>query len=308
MAEITAAAIKDLREKTQAGMMDCKKALTECKGDMEEAIDWLRKKGLSAAAKKSGRIAAEGLVGVTTNGSETEAAVVEINTETDFAAKNEKFQALLSNVTKLALQGSGDVEELKKKAYPGKSNDVAQEVAELVGVIGENIQLRRSAKVSGDVVVSYLHNAVNKELGKIGVLVALKSSGNKEKLKALGKQIAMHVAANRPESLNVADLDPKLVERERSILTEQARASGKPDNVIEKMIEGRIQKFYAEVVLVEQAFVMDGKTPIREVLKEAAKDIGGEVTIASYVRFMLGEGIEKKEENFADEVAKAANA
>lgn len=304
MADFTAADIKELRETTQAGMMDCKKALTECDGDMEKAVDWLRTKGLSAAAKKSGRIASEGLVGVAVSG--TKAAIVEVNSETDFVAKNDKFQALVENVAKVALEAGDDVEKLKKAAYPGTGRNVESEIAELVGVIGENMQLRRSATISGDVIVSYIHNAVSDNIGKIGVLVALSTKGDKEKAAAFGKQVAMHIAAVRPEALNVADLDPALIDRERNILTEQARASGKPEEVIEKMIEGRIRKFYAEVVLLEQAFVMDGKTPVKTALKDAEKDIGGATEITGYVRLTLGEGVEKKEENFAEEVAKAA--
>jgi elongation factor Ts len=303
MAEITAAAIKELREKTQAGMMDCKKALTECAGDMEEAIDWLRKKGLSAAAKKSGRIAAEGLVAVFS--SPTKAVAIELNSETDFVAKNEKFQKLAAGIAKLAFDTTTDIEKLKKTEYAA-GRDVEGEIAELVGVIGENMQLRRAAEISGDVVVSYLHNAVAPNIGKIAVLVALKTAGDKTKAAAFGKQVAMHIAATRPESLNVSDLDPALVERERNILTEQARASGKTDDVIAKMIEGRVRKFYAEVVLVEQAFVMDGKTPVKDALKAAEKDIGGATEITGYIRFELGEGIEKKVEDFAAEVAKVA--
>jgi elongation factor Ts len=304
MAEISAAAIKDLREKTQAGMMDCKKALTECNGNMDEAIDWLRKKGLSAAAKKSGRVAAEGLVAVASD--EKKGVVIELNSETDFAAKNDKFKNLASGIVKVAFEKTADVEKLKQTPYAGSANTVEQEVAELVGVVGENMQLRRAAEVSGDVVVSYIHNAAAPGLGKIGVLVAFKTAGDKAKVAAFGKQIAMHIAAARPESLNVADLDQALVERERNILIEQARASGKPEDVIQKMIEGRIRKFYAEVVLVEQAFVMDGKTPVKDALKAAEKDIGGATEIVSYVRFELGEGIEKKVEDFAAEVAKVA--
>jgi elongation factor Ts len=304
MAEITAAAIKELREKTQAGMMDCKKALTECAGNMEEAIDWLRKKGLSAAAKKSGRVATEGLVGVKSNGSK--AVLVEVNSETDFSAKNEKFKKLVSDIVDVAFDKTADVEKLKQSPYVSGANTVEQEVAELVGVIGENMQLRRAAEISGDVVVSYIHNAAAPNLGKIGVLVAFKTAGNKEKVAAFGKQVAMHIAAAKPESLNVSDLDPALVERERNILTEQARASGKTDEVIAKMIEGRVRKFYAEVVLVEQAFVMDGKTAVKDALKAAEKDIGGATEITGYIRFELGEGIEKKVEDFAAEVAKVA--
>jgi elongation factor Ts len=294
---ISASAIKELREKTGAGMMDCKTALTECDGDFEGAVDWLRKKGLSAAAKKSGRTASEGLVAVAVDGGK--GAVVEVNSETDFVAKNEQFQGLVKNIASVALEAGADVEQLKAAAYPGTGRTVGDEVAELVGVIGENMQLRRAQEISGDVIVSYIHNSIADNLGKIGVLVALK--GDAAKAQEIGKQVAMHVAALKPESLNVEGLDQALVERERAVLTEQARASGKPDNVIEKMIEGRIRKFYAEVVLLEQPFVIDGKTPVKDALKEAGVEVTG------YVRLTLGEGVEKKEENFAAEVAAAAS-
>ncbi|MCE3233420.1 MAG: tsf [Rickettsiaceae bacterium] len=304
MAEISAAAIKDLREKTQAGMMDCKKALTECNGNMEEAIDWLRKKGLSAAAKKSGRVAAEGLVAVASDASR--GVVIELNSETDFAAKNDKFKNLAAGIVKVAFEKTADIEKLKQTPYSGSANTVEQEVAELVGVVGENMQLRRAAEVSGDVVVSYIHNAAAPNMGKIGVLVAFKTAGDKAKAADFGKKVAMHIAAARPIALNTSDVDPALVERERNIFTEQARASGKPEDVIAKMIEGRVRKYYAEVVLVEQAFVLDGKTPVKDALKAAEKEIGGATEIVSYVRFELGEGIEKKVEDFAAEVAKVA--
>jgi elongation factor Ts len=305
MAEITAAAIKELREKTQAGMMDCKKALTESNGDMEAAVDWLRKKGLSAAAKKSGRVAAEGLIAISV--SDTKGVAIELNSETDFVAKNEKFQNLALGIAKVAFDKTTDVEALKKTAYPGTGRNVEEEVSELVAVIGENMQLRRTAELNGDIIISYLHNAVAPGLGKIAVLVAMKTAGDKAKAAAFGKQVAMHIAATKPEALKVSELDPALVERERNILTEQARASGKTDEVIAKMIEGRVRKFYAEVVLLEQAFVIDGKTPVQQALKDAEKDIGGATEITGYIRLELGEGVEKKAENFADEVAKVVN-
>lgn len=303
MANFSAQDVKALREKTGAGMMDCKKALTE-NDSMEDAVDWLRKKGLSAAAKKSGRTAAEGLVAIAVSGNK--AAVIELNSETDFVAKNEKFQQLAQRIATIAVDHGATVEELKETVNAETGRSVKDDVVDLVGSIGENLQLRRSAVVSGDVVVPYIHNAVKDGIGKIGVLVALKTTGNKDKAQELGKQIAMHIAAARPESLNVAGLDQSLVAREKDVLTEQARASGKPDNVIEKMIEGRIRKFYAEVVLLEQAFVMDGKTAVKDILKDAEKEIGAPVEIVDYQRFQLGEGIEKEESNFADEVAAAA--
>lgn len=306
MAEITASAIKDLREKTGAGMMDCKKALTETAGDFEAAVDWLRAKGLSAAAKKSDRVASEGLVAVAVGNGK--AAVIELNSETDFVAKNEKFQVLAANIAKVALEvGGNDVEKIKAAKYPGTGRDVKSEIADLVGIIGENMQLRRSAEISGELIVPYIHNTAGENIGKVVVLVAMQTAGDKTKASAFGKQVAMHIAAIKPESLDVADLDPALVAREKDVLTEQARGSGKPDAVIEKMIEGRIRKFYSEVVLLEQAFVMDGKTPVKDALAEAEKQIGGATKITGYVRFTLGEGVEKKEEDFAAEVAKVVN-
>jgi elongation factor Ts len=305
MAEITAAAIKELREKTGAGMMDCKKALVENSGDFETAVDWLRTKGLAAAAKKSGRVASEGLVAIAIG--DNKAVAIELNSETDFVAKNEKFQNLALNIAKVALSAGGDVEKLKASNYPDKSHDIAAEIADLIGVIGENMQLRRATEITGDLIVPYIHNAAGENIGKVAVLVAMKTEGNKEKAAEFGKQVAMHIAAIKPESLSVADLDEELVARERNVLTEQARDSGKPEAVIEKMIDGRIRKFYSEVVLLEQAFVMDGKTPVKDALKEAEKEIGGATSITGYVRFTLGEGVEKKEEDFAAEVAKVAN-
>ncbi len=305
MAEITAAAIKDLREKTGAGMMDCKKALIENAGDPEASIDWLRKKGLAAAAKKSGRVAAEGLVAIAVGAGK--AVVIELNSETDFVAKNEKFQELAKNIANVALNTTSELEVLKETKDPATGLTIATEIANLVGVIGENMQLRRSAEIKGDVIVPYIHNAIGTNLGKVGVLVAMQTAGNKDKAAEFGRQVAMHIAAIKPESLDVTDLDPALVARERDILTDQARTSGKPEAVIEKMIDGRIRKFYSEVVLLEQAFVMDGKTAVKDALKEAEKQIGGETKITGYIRFTLGEGVEKAEEDFAAEVAKVAS-
>lgn len=305
MSGITAADISKLRQTTGAGMMDCKKALAETGGEFEAAIDWLRKKGLSAAAKKSGRVAAEGLVAIAIG--DNKAAVIELNSETDFVAKNDKFQELARNVAKVALGTGGDVEKIKAAKYPESGNDVATSIANLIGVIGENMQLRRAAEISGEIIVPYIHNAVGKNIGKVAVLVAMQTEGDKEKAADFGKQVAMHIAAIKPESLDVSDLDPALVAREKDVLSDQARTSGKPEAVIEKMIEGRIRKFYSEVVLLEQPFVMDGKTPVKDALKEAEKNIGGATKITGYVRFTLGEGVEKAEEDFAAEVAKVAN-
>ena len=303
MAEITASLVKELREKTGAGMMDCKKALNEVSGDLEKAIDWLRTKGLSAAAKKAGRVAAEGLVGVAASG--TRGAVVEVNAETDFVGRNEQFQKFVGSVARIALDNGGDMTKTAAAAYPGTGRDVQGELTNLIATIGENMSLRRvaSISVSDGVVVSYTHNKVADDLGKIGVLVALESTGDKAKLEPLAKQLAMHVASANPQSLTVADLDNALVERERAVLSEKAGQSGKAADIIAKMVEGGIRKFHQEVVFLEQAFIMDGKTKVSKVVDDAAKQVGGPVRIAGYLRFQLGEGIEKKSEDFAAEVA-----
>jgi len=303
MAEITASLVKDLREKTGAGMMDCKKALTETAGDLEAAVDWLRKKGLAAAARKAGRIAAEGLVAVATAG--TAGAVIELNAETDFVARNDKFQAAANTLAGLALAGSGDVEELKKAPWPGAGHDASAEITTLIATIGENMNLRRSARleVSQGVVASYIHTALAPTLGKIGVLVALESAGDREELLKLGRQLAMQVAAARPEAVSTADLDPAKVERERAILADKARASGKPENIIPKMVEGGLRKYYEEVVLLEQNYVIDGESKVSKVLEAAAKTLGTPVKVAGFLRFALGEGIEKEQADFAAEVA-----
>src|SRR3954447_20656881 len=305
MAEITAASVKELRERSGAGMMDCKKALAETNGDMEAAIDWLRAKGLSAAAKKAGRTASEGLVGVTVEGNR--GAVVEVNSETDFVAKNEIFQDFVRNVAKLALTHGTDVETLGASQYPD-GGTVQEKLTDNIAKIGENQSLRRGAvlEVSEGVVVSYVHNQVAPGLGKIGVLVALESAASAETLTALGKQIAMHVAAAHPLALDADSLDPALVERERSIAMEKARESGKPQNIIEKMVEGGLAKFRKESALLTQLFVMDNKTPVAEVVASAAKDAGTGIQLIGFVRYQLGEGIERKESDFAAEVAAAA--
>ncbi|MBM3597760.1 MAG: elongation factor Ts [Alphaproteobacteria bacterium] len=305
MAEITAALVKELREKTGAGMMDCKKALSETQGDLEGAVDWLRKKGLSAAAKKAGRVAAEGLVGVAASGGK--GAVVEVNAETDFVARNETFQNFVKGMTTLALSAGDDLEKLKAAQFPGSGKSVADELTQLIATIGENMSLRR-ARVLGvnpGVVVTYMHNQLVPGLGKIGVLVALESSAPADKLAALGKQLAMHVAAANPQSVAVGDLDPKSIERERNILVEQARASGRPENIIEKMVEGRLRKFYEEVVMTEQVFVVDGETRVSKVIEKAAKEAGAPIKLSGFVRFALGEGIQREQSDFAAEVAAA---
>ena len=296
MAEITAALVKELREKSGAGMMDCKKALQETGGDIEEAQDWLRKKGLATAAKKSGRAASEGLVGMIAEG--TKGVAVEVNSETDFVARNDIFQGFVRTVTQVAAGVAGDLDKLKAAAYPGSGRTVEEELTHNIATIGENMNLRRSAglAVSKGVVAGYIHNKLADDLGKIGVLVALESDGDAAKLDALGKQIAMHVAAARPQWLTVAEVDTSALDRERGVLSEQARASGKPEEIIAKMVEGRLRKFYEEVVLLEQAFVMDPDRKIAKVVDEAAKDIGAPVKLTGFVRFELGEGVEKAAE------------
>ncbi len=305
MADITAAMVKDLREKSGAGMMDCKKALSENAGDMEQAMDWLRTKGLAAAAKKSSRTAAEGLVGVAVSG--TKGAAVEVNSETDFVAKNDQFQSFVRDVTQIALATGGDIESLKSQAMPsGKT--VEEVLTNNVATIGENQSLRRSRtlEVSKGAVVPYIHNAAAPGLGKIGVLVALESEASDEVLQALGKQLAMHIAAAFPKALNEADLDESEIERERAIATEKAAESGKPADIIAKMVEGGIAKYRKEHALVSQLFVMDGKTKISDVVAKAGKDAGAEIKLVDYVRFQLGEGIEKEQSDFAAEVAAAS--
>ena len=305
MADITAAMVKDLREKSGAGMMDCKKALSENAGDMEQAMDWLRTKGLAAAAKKSSRTAAEGLVGVAVSG--TKGAAVEVNSETDFVAKNDQFQSFVRDVTQIALAKGGDIESLKSQTMPsGKT--VEEVLTNNVATIGENQSLRRSRtlEVSKGAVVPYIHNAAAPGLGKIGVLVALESEASDEVLQTLGKQLAMHIAAAFPKALNEADLDESEIERERAIATEKAAESGKPADIIAKMVEGGIAKYRKEHALVSQLFVMDGKTKISDVVAKAGKDAGAEIKLVDYVRFQLGEGIEKDVSDFAAEVAAAS--
>jgi len=303
MAEITASLVKELREKTGAGMMDCKKALGETAGDVEKAVDWLRTKGLSAASKKAGRVAAEGLVGVAADG--TRGAVVEVNAETDFVGRNDQFQKFVAAATKLALENGGDLAKVAAAPFPGTGRDVQGELTNLIATIGENMSLRRAASlsVSDGVVVAYTHNAVAPDLGKIGVLVALESTGDKAKLGALGKQLAMHVAATNPQSLTVAELDQAAIERERAVLAEKAGQQGKTAEIVAKMVEGGLRKFHQEVVLLEQAFVMDGKTKVSKVVEDSAKQVGAPVRLTGFLRFALGEGIEKKSEDFAAEVA-----
>ncbi len=308
---ISASLVKELREKTGAGMMDCKTALSETNGDIEAAVDWLRKKGLSKAAKKAGRVAAEGLVGVESSG--TSGAVVEVNSETDFVARNEQFQDMVLKIASLAAAADGDVEKLLAQPYPGKTETVEEHMKETIATIGENMTLRRAAtlKVADGVVADYVHNKVGDGLGKIGVLVALESKGDTDALMTFGRQLAMHIAAANPQVVNVEDLSQEVLEKERAIYIEQAKAeprnAGKSDEILAKASEGRLQKeFVSQAVLLKQVFVMDGKAKVADIVKAAEKDVGAPVTVKGFVRYALGEGIEKKEEDFAAEVAAAA--
>lgn len=299
MAQISAAQVRELRESTGAGMMDCKKALTEANGDMEAAIDWLRKKGLSQAAKKSGRVAAEGLVGVASG--KNKAAMVEVNAETDFVARNEAFQNVVEQIALVALEVGSDLEKIKAATLPS-GRTVADELTHLIATIGENMSLRRAVvlSVSSGVVASYVHGALRPGIGRIGVLAALEAPSESEALETLGRQIGMHVAATRPSALDISGVDPEALERERAVLVEQARASGKPEAIIEKMVDGRIRKFYEEVVLLEQVWVHDGESRVSKVIEKAG------AKLVAFERFQLGEGIEKQADDFAAEVAKAA--
>ncbi|HVY99366.1 MAG TPA: translation elongation factor Ts [Dongiaceae bacterium] len=293
MAEITAALVKELREVSGAGMMDCKKALAENGGNLENAVDWLRKKGLAAAAKKAGRVAAEGLVAVVP--ADKKAVLVEVNSETDFVARNEKFQDFVSTVAKLAL-GAADIEALKNAKTP-EGPTVAEKLTQLVATIGENMNLRRMAALSvkDGVVATYMHNATVPNMGKIGVLVALESTGDKAKLAALGKQLAMHVAAANPQALDIGSVSAADLDRERAVLAEQARASGKPEEIIAKMVEGRLRKYYEDVVLLEQLYVIDGESRVKQIVEKAAKEVGAPVKVTGFVRMALGEGIQKEQ-------------
>ncbi|WP_016769846.1 translation elongation factor Ts [Rickettsia sibirica] len=299
---ISAAAVKELREKTGAGMMDCKKALIETSGNFEEAIDFLRKKGLAAAAKKAGRIASEGLTAAKVDG--LTGVVIEVNSETDFVARNEQFQDLVKDIANLAVIAK-TIDTLKTfKMQSGKS--VEEEIIENISTIGENLTLRRMdiLEISEGAIGSYVHNEVVPNLGKISVLVGLASNAkDKAKLEALAKQIAVHVAGNNPQSIDDSSLDQALVERERKVFFEKSKEEGKPDNIIAKMVEGRIRKFFSEVVLLQQNFLFEPKLTVAEVIKNAEKELGAEIKIAKFIRYELGEGIEHEEKNFADEVA-----
>ena len=304
MATITAAMVKELRESTGAGMMDCKAALTETAGDMESAQDWLRKKGLSKAAKKAGRVAAEGLIGTLTAG--TKGVVVEVNSETDFVARNEQFQGLVKMIAQVALKAGADVEKIN--AAPVGSLTVERAIQDAIATIGENMSLRRAAslEVGQGVVSSYVHNAVIDGAGKMGVMVALESTGKTDELATLGRQLAMHVAAANPQALDPAGLDPAIVKREKDVLADKYRQQGKAENVIEKIVESGLKTFYKEVCLLEQAFIHDSGKSVAQAVKEAEGKVGGPVKIAGFVRYALGEGIEKQESDFAAEVAAAS--
>ena len=303
MAEVTAALVKELREKTGAGMMDCKRALGEAGGDIEAAVDWLRKKGLSAAAKKAGRVAAEGLIGVATRG--PVGAVVEVHSETDFVARNQAFQSFVRTVSELALDGNGEIDALKESEFPGTGRTVLEEQTHLIATIGENIVLRRMKRLSTEAggVFSYVHNSLGPGLGKIGVLVTLASGAPAAQLAELGKQLAMHIAAANPLYLDITSVPQAALDRERAVLREQAQASGKSDSVVERMVEGRLRKFYEEFVLLEQIFVVDQETKISKVIEQAGKAAGAPIRVESFVRFALGEGVERQPTDFAAEVA-----
>ena len=302
---LSASMVKELREISGAGMMDCKKALQETDGIMEQAVDWLRKNGLSAVAKKSGRVAAEGLIGVTVK--ENLGAIIEINSETDFVARNELFQDFVSTCSELALNNS-DVNLLKKMSYPKSDRTVEEELTNNIATIGENMNIRRieTLKIANGVIISYVHNSVKEGLGRLGVLLSIKTDVKSDKILLVGKQIAMHIAATSPQSLNIEELDKELVEREKKVLIEQALASGKPKDIAEKMVIGRMQKFYQDVVLSEQTFVIDGETKIKDVIIKLGNDINSKVELIGFKRLTLGEGIEVADTDFAAEVAATA--
>jgi elongation factor Ts len=299
--------VKELRDNTGAGMMDCKMALTDTGGDIEAAVDWLRAKGLAKAAKKASRVASEGLVGVCVAGKT--GAVVEVNSETDFVARNQQFRQMVVEIAAAAIGAGGDVEKLKAMPYPGAGKSVAEHVTATIATIGENMNVRRTASLSvaNGLVASYVHNQAMPGIGKIGVLVALESTGDVAALQAFGRQLAMHVAAANPLALTPGDLDPAVVRRERAVYAEQARESGKPENIIHKMVDGRMKKFYQESVLLSQTFVVDGENTVEKAVRNAERGVGAPITITGFVRFQLGEGIEKDGDDFAAEVAKAAS-
>jgi len=308
MAQITAALVKELREKTGAGMMDCKKALSENDGNIEAAGDWLRTKGLAAAAKKASRTASEGLVGVAVEGNR--GAVVEVNSETDFVARNEMFQDFVATVSKIALETGDDIEALKDAAYPGTERNVSEQLTHLISTIGENMSIRRIQTLNADngFLAPYIHNAIAPNLGKIAVLVAFETGGKNDALATIGKQVAMHVAAAKPLAVNRDQLDQDVIEKERNILSDQARESGRPEEIIAKMVDGRMRKFFEESCLVDQTFVIDGESKVGEAVDKAAKDAGTTASVTAFQMYVLGEGIEKKVEDFAAEVAAVSSS
>ena len=308
MSEVTASLVKELRDKTGAGMMDCKNALVETNGNIEESIDWLRKKGISGAEKKSARVAADGVITVSIN--TDAAALVEINSETDFVSRNPDFQKFAKNISEIALINGQTIEELKKAKYLDSGKSVEEALTDLIGLIGENIVLRRSSllkNINNNIFSSYIHGQVNEGLGKIGVILSLESNIDSDKIKDLGKQIAMHIAASKPMAISSDDLDPEVIERERSILVEQAKDSGKPDNIIEKMVDGRISKFFSEITLLDQTWVIDGESKVSKIIQDLEKDLSCNILIKDFKYFVLGEGIEVEKKDFATEVAEQIN-
>jgi elongation factor Ts len=300
MADITAGMVKDLREKTGVGMMDCKAALSATNGEMDAAVDWLRAKGLAKAAKKSTRIAAEGLVGLCVKG--TRGALVEVNSETDFVARNEKFQAMVAEISKLAIEANGSSEKLKTMHFPGSKHAVAEYVAEMVATIGENMTVRRTSTVTDGVIGSYVHNQIAPGMGKIGVIVALESTGNKDELASFGRMLSMHIAATNPVALSLDQVPADVLAREKAVLEE--KNAGKPANVMEKIVASGLKTYAKETCLLEQAYVHDGSKTVSQVLAEMSTKAGAPVVLTAYVRMQLGEGIEKQEDDFAAEVAK----
>ena len=308
MSEVTASLVKELRDKTGAGMMDCKNALVETNGNIEESIDWLRKKGISGAEKKSARVAADGVIAVSIN--TDAAALVEINSETDFVSRNPDFQKFAKNISEIALINGQTIEELKKAKYLDSGKSVEEALTDLIGLIGENIVLRRSSllkNANNNIFSSYIHGQVNEGLGKIGVILSLESNITSDKIENLGKQVAMHIAASKPMAISSDDVDPEVIERERSILVEQAKDSGKPDNIIEKMVDGRISKFFSEITLLDQTWVIDGESKVSKIIKDLEKDLSCNILIKDFKYFVLGEGIEVDKKDFATEVAEQIN-
>ena len=308
MSEVTASLVKELRDKTGAGMMDCKNALVETNGNIEESIDWLRKKGISGAEKKSARVAADGVIAVSIN--TDSAALVEINSETDFVSRNPDFQKFAKNISEIALLHGQTIEELKKAKYLDSGKSVEEALTDLIGLIGENIVLRRSSllkNTNNNIFSSYIHGQVNEGLGKIGVILSLETNITSDKIEDLGKQIAMHIAASKPMAISSDDVDPEVIERERSILVEQAKDSGKPDNIIEKMVDGRISKFFSEITLLDQTWVIDGESKVSKIIQDLEKDLSCNILIKDFKYFVLGEGIEVEKKDFATEVAEQIN-